>query len=382
MNTLNALQGVFQSPALDAAAWGFASTFVLCVLMVITKRWHGALTMDFSDGVQKFHTEPTPRVGGIPIVLGLVVAWGKAPQDMQAMLTPILFAGLPAFIFGLAEDITKRVGVLQRLLATMASGLFAWWITDYSLSRVDIWGVDLLMKFTLVSVIFTAFAVGGVANSINIIDGFNGLASTMSTLAFVGYAMIAWQVGDTSLAGVSLVLAACVWGFFWVNWPFGKLFLGDGGSYFIGFALAWVAVLLIERNPSVSAFAALMVCVHPVTEVLFSIYRRKIRKEHPGMPDRLHFHSLVKRRYVARWFGQYSNDVRNSITGAFIGLMTVTAVILSSLSHNSGLLAALFFVGLCLGYVAIYARMVRHHWCSPIGFLLVKPNLSLNASAQ
>lgn len=373
MNTLHALQGVFQSPALHAAAWGFVSTFALCVLMVITKRWHGALTMDFTDGVQKFHTAPTPRVGGIPIVLGLVVAWGKAPPDMQAMLTPILFAGLPAFIFGVAEDITKRVGVMQRLLATMASGLLAWWITDYSLSRVDIWGVDWLLAFTLVSVVFTAFAVGGVANSINIIDGFNGLASTMSTLAFVGYAMIAWQVGDTTLAGVSLVLAACVWGFFWVNWPFGKLFLGDGGSYFIGFALAWVAVLLIERNPSVSAFAALMVCVHPVTEVLFSIYRRKIRKEHPGMPDRLHFHSLVKRRYVARWFGQYSNVARNSITGALIGLMTVTAVILASLAHNSGLLAALFFVGLCLGYVAIYARMVRHHWCSPILFLFYKP---------
>lgn len=382
MNTLHALQGVFQSPALNAAAWGFASTFALCVLMVITKPWHGALTMDFTDGVQKFHTAPTPRVGGIPIVLGLVVAWGKAPADMQAMLTPILFAGLPAFIFGVAEDITKRVGVMQRLLATMASGLLAWWITDYSLTRVDIWGVDWLLTFTLVSVVFTAFAVGGVANSINIIDGFNGLASTMSTLAFVGYTMIAWQVGDTTLAGVSLVLGACVWGFFWVNWPFGKLFLGDGGSYFIGFTLAWVAVLLIERNPTVSAFAALMVCVHPVTEVLFSIYRRKIRKEHPGMPDRLHFHSLVKRRYVARWFGQYSNAVRNSITGALIGLMTVTAVILASLSHNSGLLAALFFVVLCLGYVAIYARIVRHHWCSPIAFLLVKPNPTLNASAQ
>jgi UDP-N-acetylmuramyl pentapeptide phosphotransferase/UDP-N-acetylglucosamine-1-phosphate transferase len=378
MNTLHALQGVFQSPALHAAAWGFVSTFALCVLMVITKRWHGALTMDFTDGVQKFHTAPTPRVGGIPIVLGLVVAWGKAPADIQAMLTPILFAGLPAFIFGVAEDITKRVGVMQRLLATMASGLLAWWITDYSLSRVDIWGVDWLLSLTLVSVIFTAFAVGGVANSINIIDGFNGLASTMSTLAFVGYAMIAWQVGDATLVGVSLVMAACVWGFFWVNWPFGKLFLGDGGSYFIGFALAWVAVLLIERNSSVSAFAALMVCVHPVTEVLFSIYRRKIRKENPGMPDRLHFHSLVKRRYVARWFGQYSNAVRNSITGALIGLMTVTAVILASLSYKSGLVAALFIVILCLAYVAIYARMVRHHWCSPIHFLVIKPETGMS----
>lgn len=373
MGLVQAVIGVFSSPASHAAGWGFAATFVMCVLLVITKRWHGALTMDFTDGVQKFHTAPTPRVGGVPIVLGLIVAWGKAPGDVQAMLTPILFAGMPAFLFGVAEDITKCVGVMPRLLATMASGLLAWWITDYSLSRIDVWGVDALLQVTFVSVMFTAFALGGVANAINIIDGFNGLASTMATLAFIGFGMIAWQVGDTTLAGVSLILAACVWGFFWVNWPFGKLFLGDGGSYFIGFALAWVAVLLIERNPFVSAFTALVICVHPVTEVLFSIYRRKVRKEHPSMPDRLHFHSLVKRRYVARWFGQYSNAVRNSITGALIGFMTLIAVILAVMTHSSNVWSIATFLGLALGYVVIYARMVKHHWSSPISLLLMRP---------
>jgi UDP-N-acetylmuramyl pentapeptide phosphotransferase/UDP-N-acetylglucosamine-1-phosphate transferase len=175
---------------------------------------------------------------------------------------------------------------------------------------------------------------------------------------------------------VALILAACVWGFFWVNWPFGKLFLGDGGSYFIGFALAWVAVLLIERNPSVSAFAALVICVHPVTEVLFSIFRRKVRKDHPGMPDRLHFHSLVKRRYVVRWFGSYSNAVRNSITGALIGLMSVTAIVLASLTHASVAWSAAVFVGLALGYVGIYARMVKHHWFSPLKFLFLTPAIA------
>lgn len=54
-----------------------AASFALCVLLVLTKRWHGTLTMDGTDGVQKFHTAPTPRIGGVPIVLGLVVAWGN-----------------------------------------------------------------------------------------------------------------------------------------------------------------------------------------------------------------------------------------------------------------------------------------------------------------
>lgn len=372
-NLVDAIEGMFHSQALGAAAWGMAVSFALCVVLVLTKRWHGVLSMDSTNGVQKFHTQPTPRVGGIPIVLGLVVAWSHLSQDMHEILTPILLAGMPAFLFGLAEDITKRVGVMQRLLATMASGLLGWWITGYSITHVDVFGVNWVLSFTLVSVLFTAFAVGGVANAINIIDGFNGLASTASILAFMGYAMIAWQVEDHSLAGVALVLAACVFGFFWVNWPFGKIFLGDGGSYFIGFSLAWVALMLIERNPDVSAFAALVVCVHPVTEVLFSIYRRKIKKFNPGHADRLHFHSLIKQRYVRRWFPNTSTCNRNSITGLLVGCMTFIGVVLANVLYSSVWQATAAFTALALVYVAIYARMVRYHWCSPVRFLLVKP---------
>mgnify|MGYP006200755391 CR=1 FL=1 len=122
-----------------------------------------------------------------------------------------------------------------------------------------------------------------------------------------------------------------------------------------------------------AAFAALVICAHPVTEVLLSIYRRKVRKTDPGMPDKLHFHSLVKRRYVSRWFRHLPRTLRNSITGAIIGLMTLTAVVLANFTYASAPMSAAVYVALALGYVAIYARMVRHHWCSPITFLLRKP---------
>jgi UDP-N-acetylmuramyl pentapeptide phosphotransferase/UDP-N-acetylglucosamine-1-phosphate transferase len=375
---IQALHAIFSSPVIETAAWGGATCFLVSVLIVLTKNLHGSATMDSSHGIQKFHTTPTPRVGGLPIVIGLSVACFTSTPEIKHILAPILIAGLPAFLFGLAEDITKRVGVLARLLATMASGLLACWLTDYSLSRVDVWGVDLLLKYTLISVVFTSFAVGGVANAINIIDGFNGLASTMATLAFIGFAVIAWSVGDASLARVAIILAACVWGFFWVNWPFGKLFLGDGGSYFVGFALAWVAVLLIERNATVSPFAALLVCIHPVSEVLLSIFRRKLKKMNPGHPDRLHFHSIVKQRYVRRLFGNLSFELRNSITGVLVGFMTLTAVLIASFVNQNSLLSSLAVVALAMGYVAIYARMVRFKWCSPISFLIIKPMVRLD----
>lgn len=373
MTLIQGIIGVFSSSALQAAVLGMAISFASCLLLVLTKFWHGSLTLDLLDGVQKFHNIPSPRIGGVPIVFGLVVAMWMAPSDVQILIAPILFAGLPAFIVGLLEDITKQISVMQRLLATLFSGLLAWLVTGESLTRIDVWGLDWLLSFTLVSVLFTAFAVGGLANSVNIIDGFNGLASTMTFLALLGCAVIAWQVGDTSLAGTALVFAACIFGFFWVNWPLGKIFLGDGGAYFIGFALAWLAVMLTERNPGVSAFAALILCVQPVTEVLLSIYRRWIKQLNPGHPDRLHFHSLVKQRYVRRWFSILSNDARNSITGLLVGAMTLISALIATLVHNNSLLSFASFICLFLGYVAIYARMVRFRWFSPLLFLMVKP---------
>lgn len=356
-----------------AVVAGFVASLAFCILLVLTKSWHGAFSMDAHEGVQKFHTTPTPRIGGLGIVAGLVVAWLNAPELLRTLIGIFLLAGLPAFLFGIVEDITKRVGILERLLATMASGLLAWWLTDYAVTKIGVWGIDSLLSVTLISVFFTSFVVGGVANSINIIDGFNGLASTTSTLAFVSYALISYQVGDMQMAAISLVLAACVCGFFLVNWPFGKIFLGDGGSYFVGFSLAWVAIMLIERNSQVAAFSALVVCVHPVTEVLFSIFRRKVKKLHPGHPDRLHFHSLIKQRYVRRWFSGVSADGRNSITGLLVGLMTLTAGILANLVYQSVWLSLIIFLALMMGYVVIYARMVRYIWCSPINFLMFKP---------
>ncbi len=361
-----------------AAASGFIASLVICLVLVLTKSWHGFLSMDTNEGIQKFHTAPTPRVGGVAIMAGLWVAWFTAPQALKPLIVIFLLAGLPAFIFGLAEDVTKKVGVMQRLLATISSGLLAWWLTDYSLTRVDVWGIDSLLGITFLSVLFTSFAVGGVANSINIIDGFNGLASTTAMLAFVSFALISYQSGDIQLTAISLILASCILGFFFVNWPYGKIFLGDGGSYFVGFSLAWVAVMLIERNNNVSAFAALLVCVHPVTEVLFSIYRRKIKKLHPGHPDRMHFHSLIKQRYVRRLFSSSSSEWHNSITGVFIGFMTLIAGVLANYVYNSLFMSFLALLALVLGYITIYARLVRYRWCSPFKFLLVKPILIIH----
>jgi UDP-N-acetylmuramyl pentapeptide phosphotransferase/UDP-N-acetylglucosamine-1-phosphate transferase len=337
---------------------GGLTSLALSVLVVLTTRWHGFLSLDESQGVQKMHAHPTPRIGGLPMLVGLLAAWGASPPNLQQLLSPWLLAGIPAFAFGLVEDFTKRVSVTHRLLATMASGLLAWWLSGYALSRVDVWGFDALLQWLPFAVIFTAFAVGGVANAINIIDGLNGLASSMVLWALLGLAGVAHSVGDSVLSQTCLLIAACVVGFFFVNWPMGKIFLGDGGSYFLGFSLAWGCVLLIERHANVTAFAALLLCVHPITEVLFSVWRRRQRQQHPGHPDRLHFHSLVKRRVMSRILPHRSPRFRNSAGGLLVGSMSVLPAILLQFVYESPT-ASLACVGLLVaGYVWLYRLIV------------------------
>ena len=160
----------------------FAASLGVAALLILTKKWHGIFSMDEDQGIQKFHHCPTPRIGGVAITAGALAAYlVSAPAtEPHAMLGLLLVAGIPAFLFGLLEDITKRVSVTTRLVATMTSGLTAWYLVGISLTDIGIPWINNLLHITLFSVFFTAFAIGGVANALNIIDGFNGLASGYS----------------------------------------------------------------------------------------------------------------------------------------------------------------------------------------------------------
>jgi UDP-N-acetylmuramyl pentapeptide phosphotransferase/UDP-N-acetylglucosamine-1-phosphate transferase len=334
-------------------------SFLTCLLIVKTERWHRSITSDSFKGVQKIHHQLTPRIGGLGIFLAVVSAYFFENSARADILGPLILAGLCAFIFGFVEDLTKQVNVLTRLLATILAGVAGWAITGISLSHVGVPLLDTLLKNQGVSVLFTAIAIGGIANAINMIDGLNGLASSMMVIAMVAIATIAHSVGDISLAVASLTVAAAIFGFFLLNWPWGNLFLGDGGSYFGGFALAWSCVLLVERNSSISPFAGLLVCIYPFTEVWFSVYRRKIRAHNPASPDLQHLHSLIYRRYLSTTKLQVSE---NSIAGLIVGALSIPPCVCAFYFRESTFgcfISVTFFV---LSYLALYLRVINFRW--------------------
>ncbi|WP_159078770.1 MraY family glycosyltransferase [Orrella marina] len=275
----------------------------------------------------------------------------------------LLIASGPALLFGLAEDLTKRVGTKERLLATMFSGVVAWYLTGYALFRVDVPGVDILLSYTLVAVLFTAFAIGGVANAINMIDGFNGLASGTVLVCLGAMGVMAWQVNDEEVLMLILIIGAATLGFFVVNFPFGRLFLGDGGAYALGFMVAWMAVMLSARHPEhISPWAPLLACAYPILEAVFSMGRRAMRGLAIDQPDRTHLHSLVYRRVIPRFFKTQNQALRNAAVSPFMWAFACLPALLSILFMSSTIacIAGLLFAALV--YAHIYARLSHFRW--------------------
>jgi UDP-N-acetylmuramyl pentapeptide phosphotransferase/UDP-N-acetylglucosamine-1-phosphate transferase len=212
-------------------------------------------------------------------------------------------------------------------------------------------------------VLVTVFVVAGVANAINIIDGFNGLASMCAVLMFAGLAYVAFQLDDHLILWLALAGVGAVLGFFVLNFPAGLVFLGDGGAYFLGFYLAELAILLLHRNAALSPMFPLLLCIYPVFETLFSIYRRKwLRGQPVGMPDAAHLHSLIYRRFLRWASGEPSpreRALRNSMTSPYLWMLCSLSVLPAILWYDNTAVLAGFIVLFGLSYVLLYWRIVR-----------------------
>lgn len=350
-----------------ALSVAFLVSLVVTLLIVRYEYLHAHMTADHDlDGVQKFHATPVPRVGGVGVMLGLFcgeLAKLFFEPEVASLGLLVIVAAIPAFVAGLIEDLTKRVSVSRRLLATALSAAVGGFVLGGWLARLDVPGIDYLMAFGVVSVLVTCFAVAGVANAFNLIDGYNGLAGMVAVIILGGLAYVADQVGDFSIMITACATAGAILGFLVWNYPRGLIFLGDGGAYLIGFLVAELSVLLVARNPLVSPWFPLLLVFYPIFETVFTIFRRVvIGKTHPGLPDAAHLHQLIYRR-VVRW--AVGDDCikkktqRNALTSPYLWLMASFAVF-PAVSFWSNTLA-LQITALCFAsfYIWVYREIYK-----------------------
>jgi UDP-N-acetylmuramyl pentapeptide phosphotransferase/UDP-N-acetylglucosamine-1-phosphate transferase len=240
-----------------------------------------------------------PRVGGVAVyaagLVGLALT-SRALPDLIAKILWMMWGCLTIiFVSGLVEDLTRSVPPWVRYLTALgAAVLFSLAHGGYGISSVGIDPLDLTLSSSIVRVGFFAFAVASLAHGFNLIDGRNGLCAGASILIFVALGMTAGRTDQVALANLSYIMAAANFGFLVFNFPYGKIFLGDGGAYFNGAVAAVITVFVVQGSGTTSPWLAILILIYPVWETLFTIGRRIHAGRAFYLPDNDHLHHRLQ----------------------------------------------------------------------------------------
>lgn len=317
----------------------FISFFTLLVVIHLSHKYQYFIDCDQKDKPQKFHDVPVPRAGGIGIViaLGLLVL---TPFGLKLIPSVIL-----AFISGIFEDFHNSFTPRIRILLQVIASVVAIWLTN---SVVTYLGLGITLPY-LIAVIFSIFAIVGMVNAINIIDGFNGLASGVVLLILASFAFISYQHQNEELLHVISVTAGATFGLFVLVFPKGKIFLGDGGAYLLGFVVALIGIFLAGAYKDVSPWYVLAIFIYPVWEVIFSIVRKTSIGHSPFQPDIYHMHMLVHRQIAKK----------NPLTALFILFMILPFMIVSTMYANCSICNIKIAIVFIIGYLLLYFYLFK-----------------------
>jgi UDP-GlcNAc:undecaprenyl-phosphate/decaprenyl-phosphate GlcNAc-1-phosphate transferase len=323
-------------------------SIAIILLILLTTSYHSHLSHDALNGVQKYHKAPTARIGGLAIYLSfaIIVIWSRLSGNYNHYSVGILFGSFIIFLVGILEDVTKRLSPAVRMLGFLSGVYIVLYITRSTpvILHTDFVGLDnLISQHEAIGMGLSIFAIIGLTNAYNVIDGYNGLSSTTALINLMGLWILAYLLSDLTILWTISYLIAATLGFWLFNYPRGKIFLGDGGAYLLGFTMAVMSIYLVEMHHGfISPYAVLLLNIYPVTEIGFSIYRRKlIHTTEITACDNFHLHQLIYHRCVP-----IKSLNRNARVLPLMLYFIVPQVILALVFYTS--------TALCLFFVAVY----------------------------
>ncbi len=281
---------------------------------------------------RKLHRQPMVRIGGVGIALGTLLAAivGLTEQAVttqsQPALTVIatLVAGVGFFGIGLADDrwslsARRRLG-LQALITSIA------WVMGLQIQYLPIPG-GTTIALGLFSLPITFLWLAGVTNAINWLDGLDGLAAGISTIAAGMFGLVGWQQGNMAIVILALALAGASLAFLRYNAIPTQMYMGDGGSYFIGGMLAGLGILITGSSDAFSLNALpYMILAVPIIDMVLVIISRWIDGKSPFFADQRHLHHRLLRL----------NRSQSSVVAIIYGLTAWAGLAGNTLAYASG----------------------------------------------
>lgn len=290
-------------------------TALFCVYLILPRLANIAKRIGLLDhpGGRKVHENPCPLVGG----LGMIMAFSLVS------LLFIPFAGMRGYFAGLILlvivgffDDFKELGHWSKFIAQIVATICMIYFSKVLLSDFGslVGTFSLKIPWSWLSVCVTVFCVVGVINSLNMIDGLDGLAGGLSFIAFMTFAVLASLNGDKTSMLVAMGLAGAVFGFLRYNWQPASAFMGDAGSLCLGFSLAYLSIVLTQKQGSIiPPVAALLTLAVPITDTLTLMTKRALKGKNPFKADRYHLHHIFMR------YGLDKKNVVKGILGLSIG---------------------------------------------------------------
>lgn len=281
---------------------------------------------------RKIHKNVTPRLGGLAIFLGVFLG-GLYLQPHHDHLPEIILGAIVILVTGALDDrydirpVIKLSGQLIAASFLISSGLIIERVTLPVIGMVDL---------GLFSVLVTVLWVVGITNAINLIDGLDGLATGVTTIALTSMFIMALIDAQVMAAYLCILLIGANLGFLYHNFYPAKIYMGDTGSNFLGYMIAVVSVVGLFKNIALFSFIIpIIVLAVPIFDTLFAIVRRAYNKQPIMMPDNKHIHYQL----LAAGFSHRKTVL---IIYAFSTLFGTMAVLFSFASLSTSFIITLF----------------------------------------
>jgi UDP-GlcNAc:undecaprenyl-phosphate GlcNAc-1-phosphate transferase len=321
---------------------------ITMALIPLLQRLAGRLQVLDLPNPRKVHSSPIPRVGGIAMAAGallpLVIWLGHDP-----LLTSYLAAAGLLVAVGVWDD-RRELGYRPKLAAQIVAALIVVHCGGVIIHSVTM--TDRIELAVPVAMTLTVLFVVGVTNAINLSDGLDGLAGGTTLLSCCAIASLALTADAPFVATVAIILAGSILGFLRYNTYPARIFMGDGGSQFLGFTVAILAILLTQRSPApISAALPILLFGLPILDTLTVMVQRIAEGRSLFAADKNHIHhKLLARGFdhheavvvvyglqatlsVLAWFMRYESDVSILVLFGLFACAVLGSLLLAERAH-------------------------------------------------
>lgn len=247
--------------------------------------------IDNPGEARRVHDHPIPRMGGMAIFLGFLISVVLF-ADVTKQVQGILIGAVIIVATGAVDDIVSLkywIKLLAQILAAVVAVIHG--VVIEVLMNPNIFSDTPSLLLGVLGVPITIFWIVGITNSVNLIDGLDGLACGVSTISCITMLVVALMVAEGNVALILAALAGACIGFIPYNFNPAKIFMGDTGALLLGYVLSTVSVLGMFKFYAIVTFVVpILALALPLFDTLFAIIRRLLRGQNPMTPDRGHLH--------------------------------------------------------------------------------------------